>query len=217
MLMHKWDVSTEEALTLQEKLRSLVRLENDFGEIKSVAGIDATYEDGQGRAAVVVYSFPELELVDQSMATQPVTFPYVPGLLSFREGPVALAALEKLRVQPDLLLLDGQGFAHPRRFGLACHLGVYLDKPAIGCAKTRLLGTYEEPGPSAGDFTLLQDGVETIGAVLRTKPGTNPIYVSIGHKVELATALKLVIACVKGFRLPEPTRMADIMAGKKLV
>ena len=210
-------MSIEEALNLQQQLSQRVRLTNDFDEIKTVAGIDAAYTGEEGRAAVVVYSFPGLELLEQAVATWHVTFPYVPGLLSFREGPVALAALEKLKIEPDLLLCDGQGYAHPRRFGLACHLGVYLDKPAIGCAKTRLIGTHAPVGPIPGDYALLFDNSAVIGAVLRTKVDTNPLYISVGHKLDLETALSLVMACLKGYRLPEPTRMADIVAGQPLI
>src|SRR5205814_1796973 len=123
-----------------------------------------------------------------------------------------LSVLEKLKIKPDVMIVDGQGYAHPRRFGLACHLGVYLDRPVIGCAKTRLTGEYAEPGPNLGDFSLLRDGEEVIGAVLRTKAGTKPVFVSVGHKISLDTAITMVVNCLRGYRLPEPTRVADIIA-----
>jgi deoxyribonuclease V len=210
-MIHRWNISVEEALELQQQMRGLVRQTNGFelGEIKTVAGIDAAYNGEEGRAAVAVFSFPKLELIEQATAVMQVDFPYVPGLLSFREGPVALAALGKLKVSPDLLLFDGQGYAHPRRFGLACHLGVYLNKPTIGCAKTRLIGTHAEPGAEPGDYTLLEAEGEVIGAVLRTRPQTNPIFISVGHKIDLLTALEFVTKCIRGYRLPEPTRIAD--------
>ena len=212
--MHNWNVSVEEALELQNRLRSLVSTTNGFipGEIKTVAGIDAFYRQEEGRAAVVVFSFPELKIVDQAVAVQQAVFPYIPGLLSFREAPLALAALGKLKVQPDLLMLDGQGYAHPRRFGLACHLGVYLDIPTIGCAKTRFIGQYEAPGPEPGDYSTLLDEGEIIGAVVRTRRDTKPIFVSVGHKIDLDTSIDFVMKCLRGYRLPETTRQADIVA-----
>ncbi len=212
--MHPWDVSVEEAIAIQERLRSLVQMTNSFAldQVRTVAGIDASYGD-VGQAAVVVFSFPDLEMIAQATARRESVFPYVPGLLSFREGPVVLDALEKLKTQPDLLIFDGQGYAHPRRFGLACHLGVYLDRPSIGCAKTRFIGTYEAPGPNKGDCAPLLDEGETIGMVVRSRPGTNPLFVSVGHKIDLPTAVEVVLRCVRGYRLPETTRAADHLAG----
>ena len=211
--MHKWDVSVEEAIAIQERLSPLVQRTKGIAleQIRTVAGIDASYHE-IGRAAVVVFSFPELEIVEQATATRASVFPYTPGLLSFREGPVVLDAMEKLRVQPDLLIFDGQGYAHPRRFGLACHLGVYLDRPGIGCAKTRFIGTYEEPGPNKGDRSPLIDQEEVIGMVVRSRPQTNPIFVSVGHKIDLETAVDVVLRCVREYRLPETTRAADHLA-----
>lgn len=212
--MHEWDVSVEEAEALQERLRGLVRPVNGFdpAALRTVAGIDATYSDG-GRAAVVVLSFPDLAVVDQAVAERPGVFPYMPGLLAFREGPVVLDALAQLRVHPDLLIFDGYGYAHPRRCGLASHLGVYLDRPSIGCAKTRFIGSAAAPGPAPGDSAPLRDAGETIGLVLRTRRQTRPVYVSVGHRIDLPTAAGLVLRCVRGYRLPEPTRLADILAG----
>jgi deoxyribonuclease V len=186
-----------------------------LGPVRAVAGIDASHRDGSARAAVAVLTFPELELIEHAVTTRPTTFPYIPGLLSFREGPAVLDALEQLKTSPDLLIFDGQGLAHPRRFGLACHLGLLLDRPAIGCAKSRLLGRYEEPGPHQGDYTLLCDKGETIGAAVRTRAGTKPVFVSIGHRVDLPTSVATVLKCCRGYRLPETTRWAHRLAGER--
>ncbi len=214
-MQHPWDVSVEEAIAIQQRLRPLIQESQSIAldQVRTVAGVDASYRD-VGQAAIVVFSFPALEIVDQATAARESVFPYVPGLLSFREGPVVLDAMEKLRVQPDLLIFDGQGYAHPRRFGLACHLGLYLDRPSIGCAKTRLIGTYQEPGPRKGDCSPLLDEGETIGMVVRTRPHTNPLFVSVGYKIDLPTAVEAVLRCVRGYRLPETTRAADHLAGR---
>lgn len=208
--LHQWDVSSEEAVAIQQRLRSRVQKRNGFAleALRTVAGVDAAYREG-GRAAVVVLSYPEMEPLEQVVASREVVFPYVPGLLSFREAPPVLDALARLRARPDLLIFDGQGYAHPRRLGLAAHLGVYLDMPSIGCAKSRLIGRYQEPGPNTGDRSPLMDHGEVVGAVVRTKPRTNPLFVSIGHKIDLETAVEVVLRCLRGYRLPEPTRLAD--------
>lgn len=208
--MHEWDVPVEEAVDLQQRLRARVQRTNGFdpARVKTIAGVDAAYTEG-GRAAIVVLSFPELEPIEQVTATRDSVFPYVPGLLSFREGPVVVDAFAKLRTRPDLLMFDGQGYAHPRRFGLASHLGVYLDMPSIGCAKSRLTGRYDEPGQALGDRSPLLSGGEVIGMVVRTKPRTNPLFVSVGHKIDLETAVEMVLRCLRGYRMPEPTRLAD--------
>jgi deoxyribonuclease V len=216
-LSHRWDLSSREATQLQLELRDRLIRRHDFGRIRTVAGtdmaVDTTGVRGKGRttgyAGVIVYSFPELQEIERASAVVPITFPYVPGLLSFREGPALLAALAKLGTEPDLLLFDAQGYAHPRRFGLACHLSVILDKPGIGVAKSRLLGTHKEPGSRKGSWTPLRDGRETIGAVLRTRDSVQPIFVSIGHRVNLKTAVELALACCDGYRIPKPTRQAD--------
>ncbi len=208
--LHGWDVSPLEAVEIQQRLRSLVRQEPAIAldAIRTVAGVDVSYKD-VSRAAVVVLAFPSLEVLEQAEAVRETTFPYVPGLLSFREIPAVLDALAMLSTQPDVLICDGQGIAHPRRLGLASHLGVYLDRPTVGCAKSRLTGRYIEPGEHAGDFTPLTDRGELIGVVLRTKPRTKPLFVSVGHKMDLETAVALVLRCGRGYRLPEPTRLAD--------
>jgi deoxyribonuclease V len=208
--LHDWNVSQEEAVAIQQRLRHLVQRRPTLAldAVRTVAGIDASYKD-VSRAAVVVLALPSLEVVEQVEAIRETTFPYVPGLLSFREVPAVLDALAKLTVPPDVLMCDGQGYAHPRRLGLASHLGVYLNRPSVGCAKSRLIGRYEEPGPNSGDRSPLVDHGEVIGVVLRTKPHTNPLFVSVGHLLDLETAVELVLRCLRGYRLPEPTRLAD--------
>ena len=168
------------------------------------------------KGAVVVLSYPELEVVEVQVETAKPEIPYVPGLLSFRESPLILAACEKLKITPDLFLVDGQGVAHPRRLGLASHLGLFLDVPAIGCAKSRLCGTNDELGVEAGSYTELMDRDEVIGAVLRTRHKTKPLYVSIGYKIDLKETVKWVVKCCRGYRLPEPSRFAHLAAGGNL-
>jgi deoxyribonuclease V len=188
--------------------------EDRLGDVRRVAGIDVGFEqDGAiSRAAVAVLDFPELRLVESAVARLPTSFPYVPGLLSFRETPAVLEALGRLSERPDLLLCDGQGYAHPRRFGLACHLGVLTGLPSIGVAKSRLIGTHGALPEEKGAWIPLRDGDETVGAVLRTRDGVAPLYVSIGHRVSLPTAIRWVLACTTRYRLPETTRQAHRLA-----
>ena len=209
-MRHRWDVPADEAIAIQKRLRAEIPQAEPVAldQIHTVAGVDASYRE-TGRAAIAVFSFPDLTLVERVTATREVTFPYIPGLLSFREGPVVLAAFERLRIQPDLLMFDAQGYAHPRRLGLARHLGAYLDRPSIGCAKSRLTGTYEEPAPEPGAWSPLMDGGEEIGRVVRTKARTRPVFVSVGYRVTLPLAVEVVLRCTRGYRLPEPTRVAD--------
>lgn len=209
--LHAWTVSPREAIALQRDLADKVIRRDDFGSLRTVAGVDVAYgrRTGPARAAVVVLSFPGLAPFAEITATRPADFPYVPGLLTFREAPAAIAALNDLAMPPDLLMCDGQGLAHPRRFGLASHLGVFLDVPSVGVAKSRLIGDYDEPGPEPGAWTPLSDRGEIIGAVVRTRRGAKPLFVSIGHRIGLASAIDLILACTRGYRLPEPTRRAD--------
>jgi deoxyribonuclease V len=213
-VLHAWDVSADEAVAIQQRLRALVVRENDFdpAQVRTIAGIDASYRD-KAYAAIVVLALPDLVVVEQAVAERETSFPYVPGLLAFRESPAVLDALEKLTARPDLLMFDGQGIAHPRRLGIAAHLGVYLGMPSIGCAKSRLTGRYEEPGPERGDASPLMAGREQIGVVLRSKPRTNPLFISLGHLIDLPTATSFVLQTLRGYRLPEPTRLADRLAG----
>lgn len=211
---HTWDLSPKEAYALQKKLASHVIRQATLGQVKTVAGIDASYQNGMAHAAIVVLSYPSLTPIEQTKLKRPANFPYVPGLLSFREGPVVLEALETLQTRPDLLIFDGQGLAHPRRFGLACHIGLLLDIPSIGCAKSRLCGQYEEPGLVRGDFSYLYHKGEAIGAVLRTRSNVKPVFVSIGHRVDLQTSIAYVLGCCTRYRLPETTRWADKIAAE---
>ncbi|MHB1293378.1 MAG: deoxyribonuclease V [Anaerolineae bacterium] len=207
-----WDLTPEEARDLQIKLRQHVNLTNSLGPVRLVGGIDVGLHGDVARAAVVVLSFPELALVEHVTTERAVTFPYVPGLLSFREAPVILDALARIKSTPDVLIFDGQGYAHPRRMGIATHVGILLDHPTIGCAKSRLWGRYEQPGPERGAYSWLTADNETIGAVLRTRNNVRPLFISAGHRVDLATAIDLVLRCGTRYRLPEPTRWAHRLA-----
>jgi len=200
------------------KLAGQVSRGSEVVSPRLIAGVDISVDRvaGTGTAAVVVLSYPELELVETKIVTDRIGFPYVPGLLSFREAPLILSACEKLTVTPDLVMVDGQGIAHPRRMGLASHLGLFLEIPSIGCAKSRLCGRHEEPGFEPGSYADLIDSREVIGAVLRTRAGVKPVYISIGHKIDLAAAIHWVLACCRGYRLPEPTRLAHLAAGGNL-
>ena len=210
-LLARWNLTPREAMREQERLRERVVLEDQFQPIRTVAGADLAFdpETNVAFAGVIVYRFPVLEEVERRMVRRKLRFPYVPGLLSFREGPVLLAAFARLRTEPDLILIDGHGRAHPRLFGIACHLGVLLDKPAIGCAKSLLVGEHDEPGARAGSTAALDFRGERVGMVLRTRGGVKPIYVTTGHRVSLGSALKLVRQCLDGYRIPKPTREAD--------
>ncbi len=206
-----WPATPKEARAVQERLRARVVRSGGPERILRVAGLDAHYDPKLRRSvgAAVLLSWPECVLLESALACRPVHFPYVPGLLSFREAPVLLAALELLRTRPDLLFVDGQGYAHPRRFGLACHIGLLTGIPAIGVAKSRLVGAFHEPGAAAGARSPLYDREEVVGAVVRTREGTRPLFVSVGHGIALEAAVALVLAACRGYRLPEPTRLAD--------
>jgi deoxyribonuclease V len=210
----EWPTTIEEAVAVQQELRSQVRVEDDFGELRTVAGVDAGFEaEGTvARAAVVVLSFPELRPLDYALARGPVTFPYVPGFLSFREAPALLDALAMLKLRPDLLIVDGQGIAHPRRVGIASHIGVLSGLPSIGCAKSLLTGRHGELPDERGARVPLTHRKEQVGWALRTRPGVKPVYVSPGHRVGMAAAAELVMACVTRYRLPETTRYAHNLA-----
>ncbi len=211
---HPWDVSPKQAIAIQQQLRGLVRIGDDFGSPRRIAGVDVGFEQHNTitRAAVAVLDASTLELVEYAIARQPTSFPYVPGLLSFREVPAVLAALDKLSALPELLLCDGQGVAHPRRLGIACHLGVLLDLPTIGVAKSRLIGTHEEPGEEKGSWQPLHEGDELIGCVLRSRSRVKPLYISPGHRVGFEAAREMVMACTTRYRLPETTRWAHRLA-----
>jgi len=210
--LHSWQVSPAQALDIQLRLASQVSRNNEVANPRFIAGVDISVDKEKGMAtgATVVLNYPELRLVETKVVSGKLDFPYVPGLLSFREAPLTLAACEGLSVIPDLILVDGQGIAHPRRFGLASHLGLFLDTPTIGCAKSLLCGSHKELGEEPGSYAEIVDRGETIGVALRTKLGAKPIYVSIGHKVDLEAAIHWVLECCRGYRLPEPCRLAHL-------
>ncbi|MGD8913080.1 MAG: deoxyribonuclease V [Candidatus Thiodiazotropha sp.] len=214
MLTHTWNLTPSEAIELQNNLKRQVIDQTCFDALQRVAGVDVGFE-AQGsitRAAVVVLSYPELQPLETSIAKIPTSFPYIPGLLSFREVPAILQAVSKLQQSPDIFLCDGQGMAHPRRFGLACHLGVYTDIPSVGVAKTRLLGHHAALAQEKGSWVPLIHKDETIGAVVRTRSGVKPLYISVGHKISLPRAIELVLGCTTRYKLPETTRAAHRLA-----
>jgi deoxyribonuclease V len=209
---HPWKVTPEEAKRLQRELRAQVRVEPLPRPIRTVGGTDLSFAKGGdlAYAGIVVLSYPDLEVVDRVGLSRPVEFPYIPGLLAFREAPPLLECWERLRVKPDVLLVDGHGWAHPRRFGIACHLGVLCDVPSIGCAKRVLVGRHGPVGEQRGSYAYLKHQDEIIGAALRTREGVAPIYISIGHRTTLEDALRFVLRCTTSYRLPEPTRQAHL-------
>lgn len=212
--IHAWDLPPSEAARLQNELAAEVirRTTFDMRAVRHVAGVDVHYAAGRAIAAAVVLAFPELNPVAEAAAEMPLSFPYVPGLLSFREGPAAVEAVTRLAVRPDVLVVDGQGVAHPRRFGFASHLGVVLDMASVGCAKTRLIGRYHQPGPRKGDYSHLRDRGRIIGAVVRTRDQAAPVFVSTGHRIGLGDAVRIVLACCRGVRLPETIRLSHRLA-----
>jgi len=215
---HPWNLSPEEAIVLQQRLASQVRETPLPASPRTVGGIDVSFPDRDtALAAVVILSYPDQTPLAQATAKLPATFPYVPGLLSFRETPVVLAALEKLSEFPDVFICDAQGRAHPRRLGLASHLGLLLDHPTIGCAKSRLIGSHGQLPTAKGAQVPLYDGKEQIGAVVRTRTGVKPVYVSVGHRVSLVEAVEIVLTCSTRYRLPEPTRLAHQVAAGKYI
>jgi len=225
---HKWDIGIAEAREIQKELREKWVGEDRFGKIRTVAGLDAAFvltgsqafeanrsrwklptEANRAIAAVVLYKYPEMKELERAWAEERLRFPYVPGFLSFREIPALLAAVGKLRQMPDLIFCDGQGYAHPRRMGLATHLGIVLDRPTIGCAKSILIGKHEPVGNEEGEWAPMMDDQERIGAVLRTRAGVKPMYISQGQRISLETSLRLTLSVCDGPRIPRPTRDAD--------
>ncbi len=211
---HAWDVTPAEAVVIQNQLRAEVVLADELGPVRTVAGVDAGFEDegATTRAAIVVLDFPALTVVERVLARRPTTFPYIPGFLSFREIPAVLAALELLQTTPDLLLCDGMGILHPRRFGIASHLGVLTNLPTIGVGKSPFIGAHQPVPDERGAWQPIRDRGEIIGAALRTRAGTKPLYISPGHRISLETALDYVMRCTPRYRLPETTRQADHLA-----
>lgn len=211
IIHHPWALSEEEALRLQQELAAKVVTIDQLNDVKLIAGVDVAYQKDSNRlvAAVVILDAETLEIIETVTAKDIERFPYIPGLFSFRELPPLIKAFAKLQHTPDLVVCDGQGLAHPRRFGLACHLGVIFDVPTIGCGKTRLIGKHQEPDTTRGAVAPLVDNDEVIGNALRTQTNINPIYVSIGHRISLTTACEWVLKLTPNYRLPETTRQAD--------
>jgi deoxyribonuclease V len=211
-----WVTTIEEAKAVQLELRSQVIRENRFDRINYVAGVDVGFKDNYAitQAAVAILTFPDLQLVETAIALMPTTFPYIPGFLSFREIPAILKALEQTKITPDMILCDGQGIAHPRRFGLACHLGVILDVVTIGVAKSLFVGTHDELSSLKGNWQPLIHKEETVGAVVRSRSNVNPLYISIGHRISLTSAIEYTLKCTTKYRLPETTRWADKLSRK---
>jgi len=227
--LHGWNLSYSQAIALQKQLAQQVQQIELKTQPKTIAGLDCALSSDEGKiiAAVVILRMPnvtrglwepieqtDFEVIETATATQKLTFPYIPGLLSFRESPVCIAAVEKLKKEPDAFMIDGQGIAHPRRFGIATHLGLFFDKPTIGCAKSRLLGSFEEPSPEKGAYSPLKDGDDVIGAVVRTRASVEPVFVSVGNKCLLKDAIEITLAWTTKYRLPEPTRLAHQVVSK---
>jgi len=218
---HDWNISAAEAIALQKQMVSEIDFHHpiDLAAVKLVAGVDVSVKPDptsgkdQSQAAVVVLSYPDMQVVETSLAQMPTPFPYIPGLLSFREGPVLEMAFAKLQAEPDVLIFDGMGRAHPRRIGIASHMGLWLQKPTIGCGKTLLIGRFVKPGLERGSFSDLIDRNEVIGVGLRTRTNVKPVFISVGHLADLETSVKLVLNCTSKYRLPDPIRAAHNAAG----
>ncbi len=214
--LHNWDLSYSAAANLQKTLASQVKFDKLPKKIQTVAGLDCAFSKDATKilACAIVVRLDGFKVIETATAVRKVEFPYIPGLLSFREGPVCIEAVEKLKHEPDLFIVDGQGFSHPRRLGLASHLGLFFDKPTIGCAKSRLIGQYAPPTAEKGGYTWLKDKEQIVGAVVRTRTNIKPVFVSTGHKCLLAEAIKLTLQCTSRYRLPEPTRLAHQRVSK---
>jgi deoxyribonuclease V len=209
-LLHSWNVGVEEAIQIQEFLRDQIVLKKNFIKLRTIGGGDVAYSKKGDRlfGAVVALSFPGMEILDIAMANGKVSFPYIPSLLSFREGPILIKAFHRLKIKPDIMIFDGQGIAHPRGIGLASHMGLCLDLPSIGCAKTPLLNDFISPGSSKGSYEWVRGEGKEVGAVLRTKNDVKPLFVSPGHRIDLMASIQLILESCQGFRFPEPLRKA---------
>lgn len=210
--LHRWDLAPGDAIALQKELARQIDVDSPLTECELIAGADCSYNRFSPTfyAAVVVLRTRDCSIVETQGVVGTSPFPYIPGLLSFREVPIVLQAFARLKHRPDAVMADGQGFAHPRRLGLACHLGLWLNLPCFGCAKTRLIGTHADPGPNPGDQTPLRDKDAIVGSVVRTKKKTKPVYISPGHRIDLASSIRLTLATCRGYRIPEPTRQAHL-------
>lgn len=212
--LHNWNLTPDEAARVQSELRSRLILTWDERPVTTIGGVDISIKTETARAAIVILRYPELTPLEAVIADAPLVFPYIPGLLAFREGPSVLAAWNELKNKPDLLMFDGQGIAHPRRIGIASQMGLWLERPSIGVAKSRLYGRHEEVGPQRGDRAdLIDKQGNLIGTVVRTREKTNPLYISPGHLMDVEHATEFVLNCSAGYRLPEPTRWAHKVAG----
>ena len=213
--LHRWNVTPQEAVRIQAQVRGAVISHGRINRPRLIAGADSAFDLERQLifAAVLVLSFPALEIVETVVHHERLRFTYIPGLLAFREAPALLQAFGQLRHEPDVIFIDGHGLSHPRAAGIACHIGVCVDRPVIGCAKSKLVGAFREPGPSRGSTSKLCDANgHVIGAVLRTRAGVQPVFVSVGHRLSLPDAIRITLACGKGYRIPEPTRQADLLA-----
>jgi len=214
--LHDWNLSYECARAIQTALAAKVQFSSFKGTPRLIAGLDCGFSKDNQRicAVIVVLKFGTFDVTETVTTVAKVAFPYIPGLLSFREAPVCIKAAKKLKTSPDIFLIDGQGIAHPRRLGIASHLGLVFDRPTIGCAKSRLTGSFDDVGPEKGDYSLLKDKSETIGAVVRTRTNVKPLFVSVGNKCLLKDAIRITLACAVKYRLPEPTRLAHQRVSK---
>ena len=216
MLTHKWNVSPKEAIEIQKRLKQKVRIEPLQKEVKYIGGADISFNRGESTvyATIVVLRLSDLEEVERSLVVGTIDFPYIPGLLSFREVPILWEAWQQLKQKPDVLVLDGHGIAHNRRFGVASHFGILADVPTIGCAKKIFVGTHQELSEEAGNMVGIYDENELLGAVLRSRSKVKPIYISVGHRITLPDALRIMQQCITKYRLPEPTRQAHLIANE---
>jgi len=212
--LHSWKVSPQEAIKIQKDLKPKISLKKSFSKIDKIAGADVTYYQNKMIAGVIIFEFPNLKIIEKQSFISSINFPYIPGLLTFREGPSLLEAFKKIKIAPDVILFDGQGIAHPRRMGIATHLGLFLNRPTIGCAKSRLSGKYTSVGEQKGDYTPLKEGEEVLGVVLRTRKGVKPIFLSPGHKIDLPNSIEIVLKCIVKYRLPLPVREAHIFVNQ---
>ena len=216
--LHSWNVSVEEAIQIQEALKDRIILKKTFSKVRTMGGGDVAYSKNENRlfGAIVILSFPDMEILDMATADGKIPFPYIPTLLSFREGPILIKTFQRLKIKPNIMIFDGQGIAHPRGMGLASHIGLWLNLPSIGCAKTGLLDGFISPGPSKGSYEWIRREGKKVGAVLRTKEKVKPLFVSPGHRIDLLTSIQLLLESCRGFRIPEPLRKAHQLSRSML-